>query len=64
MNRVSCFVFAVKTPDHMGIAVCDVVTVVGERFPGGYPGCFADNLVSLDDNAFTVDLFDHPLPAE
>ena len=54
----------VKTAAHLGIAMRDMVAVVGELFAGGEARGFTDDFVAFDDEAAAVAVDHDPFAAQ
>ncbi len=57
-------IHAMETAAHLGIAIRDMVAIVGKLLAGCEARCFADDFVALDDQAAAIGMDHDPFAAE
>ena len=64
MDFLAVVIHAVETAAHLGIAIRDMVAIVGKLFAGREARRFADDFVAFDDQAAAVAVDHDPFSAE
>lgn len=64
MNSGSGFIHPVKTTASLGVAVGDMVAVIGKLLSGGEARGFSDNAVAFDDDPVAIGMGDYPFATQ